>query len=180
VTVAHDGVGAEQQRARGGVVVERGRERRRPRHQVEHVGTAGRVDRERRVLRARAHGPLQRERGASARGVERRGGGEVEGHGIGSRLGHDRRQARREVVEQHVVGDGPERAVDAHLRAVEAVRVVVPLPRGPTLRAGVAARQRVVGVAPHADDAVALGRDDEAAHGRADATERTVRHGIHG
>ena len=56
-------------------------------------------------------------------------------------------------------------------RMVEAPWVVVERRQRPTLRAGVAPRQRMVGVAAHPHDALALERHDDAAHRVADPAE---------
>ena len=110
-----------------------------------------------------------------AGGVERRPAGQVHGDRVGpvggDRLGH----AGVQVVE-HVVPRG-RRAVGPppHERPVETPRIVVQRGDRPPLRARVAAGERVIGVAPDLfDGAVDPDRDDDPAHGVADATERAV------
>ena len=79
------------------------------------------------------------------------------------------RAPRSSRQSSHVVG--LQRAVDPHQRPLDAIRMVVHLRQRPALGARVPVRQRVVRVAAHPDDLVALDVDEDPAHRRADPAE---------
>ena len=83
--------------------------------------------------------------------------------------------SRAQVVEAGVPGGVLQSSVDPDPRAFQTIRVVVHLRQRTTLRAGVAARERVILIAADADDIVTFDVDENAADRGADAAEASNR-----
>ena len=91
----------------------------------------------------------------------------------------DRPQARADVIERLLPRDALKGAVDALAQRVcDPIGVVLHLDHRDALRTRIAARERVVGIGPELDDAVAVDRGDHAAVRLADAAERHLLFGL--
>jgi hypothetical protein len=166
-----NGIAADQHCERGVVVVGPPGQRRRAAHQLGHQDLRGPVDGQRAELRRRADGGVQRLRDPIADRVHAHAGTEVDPDGFRSVLVDGVAQLGAEVVEAGLPGRVVQRAVDTHLRVLKPVRMVVDLRQGAALGAGVAVRERMLAVAVHRDDVVAVDLDEDPADRRADPAE---------
>jgi hypothetical protein len=170
-----NGIAADEHRESGVVVVGPSGQRRRAAHQFGDQHLGGAVDRQRAELRRRPDGGVQRLRDAIADGVHAHAGTEVDADGFGSVPVDGVVKLCAEVVEAGRPGGVLQGAVDTHLRALEPVRMVVDLGQRATLRARVALRERMIAVAVHRLDVIAVDLDEDPADRRADPAEASDR-----
>ena len=175
VTVRDHGVGTEDHEQLRVLGVPHRRELHVAGDELGRPQYRGVVDRDRRVPLLRVQQPEQPFGGVPAVEVVREAGGEIRADGVVAVLGADRHDAVGEVVEDVV----PRRIGTVEARRVEPVGMVMHRRDRTALRARVSARDRVAGIAPHLEHAVAVDLDDDPAQRRADATEAQVlrRHG---
>jgi hypothetical protein len=172
--VGDDGVRAHEEQQLGVRACMRN-ERRGPRHQPGDERLGRGVDRHVAVAVRRPQERLQPPGRPVRRGVLVATTAEEESDRIGAVAGGDVGEHAHEIVDALAPRGFDKRAVASHEALPEATCVVVHGGQGAALRARVATRQGMFGIALGFDDTVAVGGHEEAARRDADATERAVR-----
>ena len=163
VTVAHHGVRADEDREARGFLVNAGHEPSVARKLVTDQRPARRVDGDRGVARLRAEGLEQPERHTPPGGVERGGRSHVHADRVGAVLVRCGLEPPGQITERGVPVGGALCGPTPDARHVEPLGVMMPCAERSSFGAGVAPRQRVIGIATNLDDLVSVDGDDDAA-----------------
>ena len=169
------GVDPDVQDEVGPLVVDVRREAGEPADEMGHERLGRPVDRQRAELGRAPDGAEERLHHPIAGGVHAEAAAEVHADRLRPVSIDDRAEPVTEIVEAGLPRRRSQLPVHSSHRPLDPVRVVVHLRECPSLRAGVAVRQRMLLVAAHAHDPITGDVDDDPADGRADPAEAPYR-----